>query len=87
MATGGVPIVRNSASEPRVRGPGNGAPSRGSRQPTSVDDIFRFNWIGDKDEDKPNNYVSWLLYLRKINKIFERHERWDGKKWTLGCSL
>ena len=61
MATGGVPIVRNSASEPRVRGPGNGAPSRGSRQPTSVDDIFRFNWIGDKDEDKPNNYVSWFI--------------------------
>ncbi|XP_072039605.1 LOW QUALITY PROTEIN: uncharacterized protein [Amphiura filiformis] len=59
MATGGVPIVRNSQSEPRVRGPGNGASARGRQPPTSVEDIFRFNWIGEKDDDKPNNYWNW----------------------------
>ncbi|XP_022084429.1 pericentriolar material 1 protein-like isoform X2 [Acanthaster planci] len=55
MATGGATMLKGVASEPRVRPSG----SRVKRPLGGVDDNFRFNWIGDKDEDRPNNYWDW----------------------------
>ncbi|XP_038056288.1 pericentriolar material 1 protein-like isoform X4 [Patiria miniata] len=55
MATGGSSMLRGVASEPRPRPSG----SRINRPLGGVDDNFRFNWIGDKDEDRPNNYWDW----------------------------
>ena len=54
MATGGgASLLRGVTSEPRIRTSG----SRVNRPLGGVDDNFRFNWIGEKDEGRPNNYV------------------------------
>ncbi|XP_071787305.1 pericentriolar material 1 protein-like isoform X2 [Asterias amurensis] len=56
MATGGgASLMRGGASEPRVRSSG----SRIHRSLGGAEDNFRFNWIGEKDEGRPNNYWDW----------------------------
>ncbi|XP_033631424.1 pericentriolar material 1 protein-like isoform X2 [Asterias rubens] len=56
MATGGgASLMRGGASEPRVRSSG----SRVHRSLGGAEDNFRFNWIGEKDEGRPNNYWDW----------------------------
>ena len=58
MATGGgASLMRGGASEPRVRSSG----SRVHRSLGGAEDNFRFNWIGEKDEGRPNNYVITTL--------------------------